>query len=82
MNGPFYANFGGFDPVLFATKWQWSVQENVTKVWGNHTLKAGAFWEHVDNKQPGSDNNNGYIGSHLGAGTAPGTPSRTSSSAT
>jgi hypothetical protein len=40
-DGPVYANNGGFDPVLFATKWQWSVQQNVTKVWGNHTLKAG-----------------------------------------
>jgi hypothetical protein len=60
--GPFYVNFGGFDPVLFARKWQWGVQENVTKVWGTHTLKAGASWEFVENKQPGSSNDNGYVG--------------------
>ncbi len=60
-NGPVYANYGGFDPVLFATKSQWSVQQNVTKVWGNHTMKAGAFWEHVVNKQPGSNFNNGWL---------------------
>ncbi len=60
-SGPMYVNFGGFDPVLFATKWQWGIQENVTKVWGNHTLKAGAFWEYVENKQPGSSNDNGRI---------------------
>ena len=40
-DGPVYANYGGFDPVLFATKWQWSVQQNVTKVWGNHTAEGG-----------------------------------------
>jgi len=31
-------------------------------VWGNHTLKAGAFWEHVVNKQPGSNSSNGRMG--------------------
>ena len=62
LYGPFYANFGGFDPVLFAKKWQWGVQENVTKVWGTHTAKGGLFWEYVENKQPGSNNDNGYIG--------------------
>jgi hypothetical protein len=61
-DGPVYAMYGGFDPVLFATKWQWSVQENVTKVWGNHTLKAGLFWEHVVNEQPGSNADNGTLG--------------------
>jgi outer membrane receptor protein involved in Fe transport len=34
---------------------------DVTKVWGNHTLKAGVFWEHVVNKQPGSTPNNGLL---------------------
>jgi hypothetical protein len=61
-NGPVYGNFGGFDPVLFATKWQWSVQQNLTKVWGNHALKAGAFWERVVNEQPGNNFSNGLLG--------------------
>jgi hypothetical protein len=60
-DGPVYANYGGFDPVLFATKWQWSLQQDVTKVWGNHTAKAGFFWENVINKQPGSNSSNGLI---------------------
>jgi hypothetical protein len=62
LYGPFYVTFGGVDPVLFAKKWQWGVQENVTKVWGTHTAKGGLFWEYVENKQPGSNNDNGYIG--------------------
>jgi hypothetical protein len=66
-NGPLYANYAGFDPVLFATKWQWSAQQNVTKVWGTHTAKAGFFWEHVVNTQPGTNrpganDPNGMIG--------------------
>jgi hypothetical protein len=59
--GPFYGNYGGFDPVLFATKFQWSAQQNLTKVWGTHTAKAGFLWEYVENKQPGSNNDNGYM---------------------
>jgi hypothetical protein len=62
LYGPWYSNYGGFEPVLFARKWQWSAQENVTKVHGTHTLKAGAFWEFVENKQSGSGRDQGYIG--------------------
>ena len=54
-------NPGGFDPVLFATKWQFAVLNNVTKVTGTHTLKGGFFFEHVTNNQPGSGNSNGHI---------------------
>jgi hypothetical protein len=66
-NGPLYANYASFDPVLFATKWQWTAQQNVTKVWGTHTAKAGFFWEHVANRQPGTNqpganDPNGLIG--------------------
>ncbi len=60
-NGPIYFNPGGFDPVLFATKWQVSASDNLTKVWGTHTFKAGVYYEHVINKQPGSNNSNGLI---------------------
>ncbi len=60
-NGPLFYNPGGFDPVLFATKWQVSASDNLTKVWGTHTFKAGVYFEHVINKQPGNDNSNGLI---------------------
>ena len=36
-NGPTLFNPGGFDPVLFATKWLISGAQNVTKVPGAHT---------------------------------------------
>ena len=58
-NGPIYYNPGGFDPILFATKWQISAQDNLTKVWGLHTVKAGAYYEYVSNAQPNSANSNG-----------------------
>lgn len=59
--GPLYFNPGGFDPVLYATPWQITAQNNVTKVAGAHTLKAGVYFEHVSNAQPGSGNSNGAI---------------------
>jgi hypothetical protein len=59
-NGPLYYNPGGFDPILFATKWQIAVQDNLTKVWGTHTLKFGAYYEYVSNAQPGNADSNGY----------------------
>ncbi len=60
-NGPIFYNPGGFDPILFATKWQVSAQDNLTKVWGLHTVKAGAYYEYVSNAQPNSANSNGFI---------------------
>lgn len=60
-NGPIYYNPGGFDPVLYATKWQFSAQDNLTKVWGTHTFKGGVYYEHVINKQPGNGDSNGFI---------------------
>jgi len=60
-NGPMYFNPGGFDPILFATKWQYAFTQNITKVWGTHTAKAGFFWENVRNAQPGNNNSNGMI---------------------
>ena len=64
-----YFNPGGFDPILFATKWQWAFTQNVTKVWGTHTAKAGFFWENVRNAQPGNNNSNGnVISDNWGAG--------------
>jgi len=60
-NGPTMFNPGGFDPVLFATKWLVSGSQSVTKVAGAHTLKAGAYYEWVENSQPGSGNSNGVL---------------------
>ena len=60
-NGPTLFNPGGFDPVLFATKWLVSGSQNVTKVAGAHTMKAGAFYEWVNNSQPGNGDSNGRV---------------------
>lgn len=60
-SGPTMFNPGGFDPVLFATKWLVSGAQNVTKVAGSHTIKAGAFYEWVNNAQPGSGDSNGRL---------------------
>lgn len=57
--GPTLLNPGGFDPILFATKHLFNVADNMTKVVGTHTLKFGAYYEHVINNQPGNDNSNG-----------------------
>ena len=60
-SGPLYYNPGGFDPVLYATPWQITAQNNLTKVAGSHTVKAGLYFEHVSNAQPGSGDSNGFI---------------------
>ena len=59
--GPLIFNPGGFDPILFATKWQVSAQDNLTKVWGLHTIKVGAYYEYVSNAQPRNNNSNGNM---------------------
>jgi hypothetical protein len=60
-DGPVFFNPGGFDPVLFAEKWQISAANNITKVAGTHTMKVGFYYEHVTNNQPGSGNSNGLM---------------------
>ena len=60
-NGPLLFNPGGFDPVLFATKWQFNTAQNLTKVWGTHTAKAGFYFERITNNQPGNNNSNGFM---------------------
>ncbi len=59
--GPLIYNPGGFDPILFAKKWQIAFQDNVTKVWGLHTMKFGGYFERVSNAQPGNADSNAYI---------------------
>ena len=60
-NGPTLYNPGGFDPVLFAKKWLVSGAQSVTKVAGAHTMKAGAYYEWVNNSQPGNGDSNGRL---------------------
>ena len=60
-NGPTLYNPGGFDPVLFAKKWLVSGAQSVTKVAGEHTMKAGAYYEWVNNSQPGNGDSNGRL---------------------
>ncbi|HYE71695.1 MAG TPA: carboxypeptidase regulatory-like domain-containing protein, partial [Blastocatellia bacterium] len=64
--GPAMLNPGGFDPVLFATKHLTNVSQNLTKVLGTHTLKAGAYYEHVINNQPGNEWSNGFMIPQIG----------------
>jgi hypothetical protein len=59
--GPLFYNPGGFDPTLYATPWQITAQDNLTKVKGAHTLKAGGYFEYVSNAQPGSGDSNGFV---------------------
>lgn len=60
-NGPIYYNPGGFDPILFAEKYQFNAAENLTKVWGTHTAKFGAYFERITNNQPGNGDSNGAL---------------------
>jgi len=71
-NGPLLFNPGGFDPVLFATKWQFNTAQNLTKVWGTHTAKTGLYFERITNSQPGSGNSNGFMISETWAGGSTG----------
>ena len=47
--------------MLYAKKWQVSASDNLTKVWGTHTAKAGVYWEWVNNNQPGNGWSNGFV---------------------
>jgi len=56
-------NPGGFEVGgsrgLFADKYLPTFSNNITKVWGTHTTKVGAFYEFVINNQPANGNTNG-----------------------
>jgi len=47
--------------TLYADKWLPSVSDNVSKVWGTHTAKAGFYWERTKNQQPSSNDVNGQM---------------------
>ncbi len=70
--GPIYFNPGGFDPILFAKKWQFNFAENITKVWGTHAAKLGFYFERITNDQPGNGNSNGSITEDRGTATSTG----------
>ena len=52
---------GGATQGLYADKWLPSFSDTVSKVWGKHTIKAGAFWEWIRNSQPANNNTNGQL---------------------
>jgi hypothetical protein len=52
---------GGVSAGLYADKWMPSLSDNIAKVFGTHTLKAGFYWEWIRNAQPANDNTNGDI---------------------
>jgi len=52
---------GGNSQGLYANKYMPSVSDNLTKVWGTHTFKAGLFWEHIRNAQPANNYTNGQL---------------------
>lgn len=56
-------NPGGFEVGgsrgLFADKYLPTISDNVSKVWGTHTAKFGAFYEYIRNNQPANGNTNG-----------------------
>jgi hypothetical protein len=65
-------NPGGFDPVLFATKWQFNAGQNLTKIWGTHTAKVGLYFERITNSQPGNADSNGFLELNTWAGGSTG----------
>jgi hypothetical protein len=46
---------------MYARKWAVSASNNLVKVWNQHTLEMGIFYEWVNNNQPSSTNNHGQI---------------------
>ncbi len=67
---PTMLNPGGFDPVLFAKKYLITIGDNFSKVVGTHTMKFGAFYEHVINNQPANPYSNGlFVTANWGGNT-------------
>ena len=58
-------NPGGFEVGgsrgLFADKHLPSIQNNLSKVWGTHTVKGGVYWEYIINNQPANGFTNGQL---------------------
>lgn len=45
--------------VAYAKKAMPTIADNLSKVWGTHTMKFGFYWERTFNEQPGTSNVNG-----------------------
>src|SRR5260370_33964855 len=70
---------GGFEvgvPTqgLYANKYMPSASENVSKIWGKHTLKAGVFWERIRNAQPANNTTQGQLNVNGGSSNTMGNP--------
>ncbi len=59
---------------LYATKWLPSFGDTLSKVWGTHTMKFGAYYEYVVNKQPSNNYGNGLFVQAGWAGGSSGDP--------
>jgi hypothetical protein len=71
-------NPGGFElggnRGLFADKHLPSLQNNVTKVLGTHTVKGGFYWEYIINNQPANGFTNGLLAFNTGNTRSSGSP--------
>ena len=52
---------GGASSGLFADKWMPSLSDTITKIKGDHSLKAGFFYEWIRNSQPANNDTNGFL---------------------
>ena len=52
---------GGPSEGLYANKWMPSASDTLTKVFGNHTVKVGGFYEWIRNSQPDNQFTNGFL---------------------
>jgi hypothetical protein len=75
---PTIFNPGGFEAGgsegLFAKKHLPSFSDTVSKVWGTHTAKFGAYYEYVINNQPNNSYSNGFVAEAGWAGGSSGSP--------
>ena len=71
-------NPGGFEVGgnrgLFADKHLPSIQDNLSKVWGTHTVKGGIYWEYIINNQPANGFTNGQLGFDVANPRSSGSP--------
>ncbi len=65
---------GGPTAGLYANKYMPSLSDTLTKVWGTHTIKVGAYWEYIRNAQPANNNTNGEIQVSASAAISLGNP--------
>jgi hypothetical protein len=71
-NGGF--EVGGPTQGLYANKYMPSASDNISKIWGKHTFKAGVFWERIRNAQPASNTTQGQYNVNGGNSNTMGNP--------